>query len=414
MASRVVMLGLSLLIATACIRGAVAVEDGTAWTREQVAVIRSLSLARLEPLATDPSNRFADDAKAAALGKQLFFDTRLSANGKVSCASCHDPARGFQDGIPLSHGVGTMARRAMPIAGTAHSPWMFWDGRKDSQWSQALGPLESSVEHGGSRAQKAHVIANAYRAEYVSIFGPLPDLNAIPRTGGPVDDPAAHNAWNSLSQQQRDDVTRVYVNIGKAIAAFERTVQHERTRFDDYADALTDDGHEDAHAFSPEEIQGLRIFIGRGNCTQCHNGARLTDNSFHNTGIPAVPGVSPDRGRTDGARNVLADEFNCRSSWSDAKAGDCTELEFLNADGPELEGAMKTPSLRDVAGRAPYMHAGQIRTLEDAVDHYNRAPRSAIGHTEIHPLKLNVNERAAVVAYLRTLSAKSPVTTRGN
>src|SRR5690606_15553813 len=107
----------------------------------------SLSIKSLPPLPPDPSNRYGDDPRAAALGHQLFFDTRLSANGKVSCATCHDPGRDFQDGLPLAVGVGTNTRRTMPIAGTAYSPWMFWDGRKDSQWSQALGPLESPVEH---------------------------------------------------------------------------------------------------------------------------------------------------------------------------------------------------------------------------------------------------------------------------
>ncbi|HEX7830656.1 MAG TPA: cytochrome-c peroxidase, partial [Thermoanaerobaculia bacterium] len=118
-----------------------------------------LSIANLEPLAKDATNRFADNAAAAALGKELFFDPSLSANGKVSCASCHQPEREFQDGVALAQGVGTTNRRTMPIAGTAYSPFLFWDGRKDSQWSQALGPLESAVEHGGTRSQYAHVIA---------------------------------------------------------------------------------------------------------------------------------------------------------------------------------------------------------------------------------------------------------------
>src|SRR5688500_13928891 len=130
----------------------------------------------------------------------------------------------------------------MPVTGTAHSPWLFWDGRKDSQWAQALGPLESAVEHGGSRAQYAHVIAEHYRDDYERTFGPLPELAAIPRAAGPVPDPAARAAWDAMTDEQRVGVTQVYVNIGKAIAAFERRVQYGPSRFDRYVDALAADG----------------------------------------------------------------------------------------------------------------------------------------------------------------------------
>jgi cytochrome c peroxidase len=147
------------------------------WTNAQLEELRSMALAELEPLPEDPTNRVADDPRAADLGRRLFFDTRLSANGRVACGTCHQPERGFQDGIALGHGVGTTARRTMPIAGAARAPFLFWDGRKDSPWAQALGPLESLVEHGGTRAQYAHVVAGAYARDYEQIFGALPDLS---------------------------------------------------------------------------------------------------------------------------------------------------------------------------------------------------------------------------------------------
>ena len=150
------------------------------WSAKQIEEIRKLSISELEPLPPDATNRVADDARAIELGHKLFFDTRLSSNGKVSCASCHKPEREFQDGTPLAVGVETTARRTMPIAGTAYSPFLFWDGRKDSQWSQALGPLESAVEHGGTRAQYAHLIATSYRSEYEQVFGTLPDVAVRP------------------------------------------------------------------------------------------------------------------------------------------------------------------------------------------------------------------------------------------
>ena len=172
---------------------------GASWNTVEIEQLRDLWIGELDQTPADPSNRAADSPVAAALGERLFFDTRLSATGTVSCGSCHRPDREFQDDRALAVGVGTTNRRTMPVAGTAHSPFLFWDGRKDSQWAQALGPLESPVEHGGTRAQYAHVIAEHYRAEYETIFGAIPDVTGIPRVAGPVDDPIAANAWRTLT-----------------------------------------------------------------------------------------------------------------------------------------------------------------------------------------------------------------------
>ncbi len=362
----------ALLIIVASI--AIAAVRSESWTADEVEQLRSLSLAELEPLPSDPSNRVADDPRAVALGKRLFFDARLSSNAKVSCASCHVPNREFQDDKPLAHGVGTTARRTMPIAATAYAPFLFWDGRKDSLWSQALGPLESPVEHGGTREQYAQVVAANYRAEYEQIFGPLADP------------------------------TSVFVNIGKSIAAYERRIQYGPSRFDRYVDALLKNGRAPKNLMTSDEIAGLRLFIGKANCTQCHNGPLLTNNEFHNTGVPAGAAAEPDRGRMTGARAVINDEFNCKSKWSDAKPEQCSELDFIATDSHELERAFKVPSLRNVADRAPYMHAGQIATLDDVVAHYNKAPAAPTGHTELKPLQLNADEVRQLVAFLRTLS----------
>src|SRR3954468_2431034 len=163
------------------------------WTSAQLEELRSMSLAELDSLPRDPTNRVADDPRAADFGRRLFFDTRLSSNGRVACSTCHQPERGFQDGIALANGVGTTARRTMPIPRWARAPFLFWDGRKDSLWAQALGPLESPVEHGGTRAQYAHVLAESYARDYEPIFGALPDLSRVPRSAGPVADREA--AW---------------------------------------------------------------------------------------------------------------------------------------------------------------------------------------------------------------------------
>src|SRR5215813_5697133 len=143
--------------------------DQLKWSDDELAILKTLWIGNLQPLPADPSNKYADNPKAAELGQKLFFDTRFSSNGQVACATCHIPDKLFQDGTPLAHGVGTTNRRTMTIIGTAYSPWFFWDGRKDSQWAQALGPMESAVEHGGNRTLYAHLIAQYYRREYEAI-----------------------------------------------------------------------------------------------------------------------------------------------------------------------------------------------------------------------------------------------------
>jgi cytochrome c peroxidase len=375
------------------------------WTAEERETLRSLSLASIGPLPDDPSNRFANHAGAAALGEKLFSDTRLSGNGKVSCATCHLPQKDFQDGTPLAHGVGTTGRRTMPVAGTAYGAWFFWDGRTDSQWSQALGPLESAVEHGGTRTQYAHTIAAHYREEYEQVFGALPDMNGLPAQAGPVADTSWRAAWTRIPAARQGDISLVYANIGKALAAFERRIGFAPTRFDRYVEAeLGGRAHDSTSSLSDVEIAGLKLFVGKANCVNCHNGARFTDDHFHNTGVPASSLVTAvDGGRAVGVRQALAAEFACTSAYSDAKADDCEELRFATTEGEELVRAYKTPSLRGVADRAPYMHAGQIATLAEVVEHYDRAPKSPFGHSELKPLKLSEKERRQIESFLRTL-----------
>lgn len=341
--------------------------------------VSDLSLASLEALPPDPGNRWADDAAAAALGRKLFFDERLSGNGHVSCATCHVPGRDFQDGLPLGKGMGTTGRRTMPIAGAAYSSFFFWDGRKDSLWSQALGPLESKVEHGGDRGDYARVVATSYRDEYRQVFGALPELGS------------------------RTAATRVFVNIGKAIEAYERRIEFRPSRFDRFVAEWRKSGSMPRDILDEREVAGLALFVGKAACVQCHNGPLFTNNEFTNTGVPARVALPADKGRAPGIRAVSTDEFNCRSRWSDAK-GNCMELTFLAVKGFGSTGAFKVPSLRNVADRAPYMHAGQFATLEEVLDHYNRAPKAPSGHSQLKPLGLTRTEIGQLEAFLRTLS----------
>ena len=374
------------------------------WSPQERELLRSLSIRQLPPVPADPSNRVADNERAAEFGQRLFFDKRLSGNGEVSCATCHLPGKGFQDGTPLAKGMGITDRRTMSVIGTAHSPWQFWDGRKDSQWAQALGPLESAVEHGGNRTQYAHIAAAHYREEYETLFGKMPDLRHLPPQAGPVPDAAASAAWARMSAADREQVTRVFANLGKAIAAYERKLEPGASRFDAYLDTLAGGDGKSSNTLTRDEIAGLKLFLGKGQCIQCHSGPLLTNNEFHNTGVPSISTLAADTGRLAGARSVLKDEFNCLSRYSDARPEQCGEIRFLEAGNANHLRQFRVPSLRNVAERAPYMHAGQYATLRDVVDHYNRAPAAPQGHSELKPLKLSDREAEQLIAFLATLS----------
>ncbi|OBQ74942.1 cytochrome-c peroxidase [Mesorhizobium erdmanii] len=367
--------------------------------------IASLALNTLPSLKPDTTNRFADVPAAAALGSTLFFDLGMSRDGTVSCSTCHKIDRQFQDDLPQAVGVGRTNRRTMPLAGVARDPWFFWDGRRDSLWAQALTPLENPLEQAGNRTAYAHYIKARFGERYERIFGPLPDFSGIPLNASPLGNDVERAAWNAMNDAQRDAINRVYANIGKAIAAFERSIEPSQTRFDRFAlDLATGAEPKGDAVFTREEILGLKLFIGKANCVTCHNGPRFTDNSFHNTGVPPVAGLPPDRGRVDAVAQVQADPFNCFGAYRDGDASACGELRFMVKDAPQLVRAYKTPSLRGAATRPPYMHAGQFSSLDEVVAHYAKAAPSVEGTSEIHPLELSDRERAALVAFLKTLA----------
>lgn len=363
---------------------------------------RTLSLATLRAVPADPSNAVADNPAAIALGDALFNEVGLSANGEVSCATCHVENRQFQDDLALSKGIGTTTRRAMPLRGVGHALWLFWDGRKDSLWAQALGPLESAVEHGFTRSQVADYVAEHYREPYEDLFGPLPALNTSPAS--PLGTEAQQAAWAALSAEQQDQINRIFANTGKAIAAFERTLLPLENRFDRYVNALLAGQPPTGEAvLTQQEIDGFKIFAGKGACVNCHNGPRLTDEFFHNTGIASPQNPVVDFGRLDAIAQVEADAFNCLGPYSDAAPAQCGTLRFMSRGEHLFERAFKPPSLRGVADRPPYMHAGQLATLPLVIEHYNRAMPSISGHTELEPLGLTTEEKAALLAFLKTL-----------
>ena len=375
-------LGILLLMAVAVASPSVH-ELRDRWSPREQAVLSSMHLKEAGPRPADPSNAYEQRTDAASLGRALFNDTRLSRNGRVSCASCHAADQQFQDGRPQGQGEATGKRRTMPVMGASHAPFLFWDGRKDSLWSQALGPLEDAAEHGDNRVRLVRVLQAHYEAPYTRVFGALPDLGALPAHASPQGSDSERAAWEALPEATRDAVNRVFANMGKAIAAYERRIGWGESRFDHYVQATAAGHGRGQEGLSTPGVRGLRLFIGKAQCVTCHNGPLLTDQAFHNTGVPPLDPARPDRGRAGAVHQLLRDEFNCLGRYSDAKPEQCGELRFLATDDPGQLGAFRTPSLRNVAVRGPYMHAGQFASLQEVASHYARSPRAAAGHSEL-------------------------------
>ncbi|NJN82227.1 MAG: cytochrome-c peroxidase [Caldilineaceae bacterium] len=379
------------------------------WSQPEIELLRSLWIGNLPPPPVDPSNAVADDPRAAALGHRLFFDKRLSANNQVACATCHLPELYFTDGLPTAHGTHPNPRHTMTIVGAAYAPWLLWDGHKESLWAQAVEPIEAIDEQGATRLHAVHLMANdeRYRRDYEAIFGPLPALDdyaRFPDSGGPVDFLDYRERWETMRPDDQDAATRVFVNMGKSIAAYERLIYPAPARFDQYVRTLLDEDTEaEPTTLNPDEIAGLRLFIGAAGCLRCHNGPLFSDFQFHNTGVPAIAGQTPDAGRSSALEKLAIDEFRCAGAFSDDLMDDCPELE--NVHPGDLLGAFRTPMLRNVAATAPFMHAGQLASLSAVVEHYKLAPTAAIGKSELNPLELDARQWRQLEAFLLTLNA---------
>ena len=406
MNKRILIAGLSTLFVSLAAWNYFSIPLQPDWTDEQRQLLASLSLSALPELPADPSNTVADSELAAELGHALYFDTRLSGNGSVSCASCHKPELMFTDGLSLAVGTNIGPRHTPSLVGIAYSPWFYWDGRKDSQWSQALAPIETSHEHNTDRLSVTRIVAedDRYRDLYESVFGSIPTIPLRPVSATPLGNEPQRTAWSELSPAQQKDVNQVFSNVGKAIAAYQRKIIPGRSRFDEYIDTLGQSSSNENGMFSSSEAAGLALFIGDAQCVTCHNGPLLTNNEFHNTGVLAISGQLPSMGRYDGIRAAREDPFNCLGLYSEASRSECIELRFAR-DTNELVGAQKTPTLRNVADTAPYMHGGQMTTLAQVIEHYNEAPVSMLSHNEAKPLELRPVQLRQLEELLLTLSA---------
>ena len=405
---------MALLTALSVVSGWACGNELEDWSARELRILSSLALNSETSAPTNPSNRFADNPEAAAFGKQLFFETRLSGTGDISCATCHDPNRRFTDGKMRSEGSKGVMRNSPTIVGAAFNAWFYWDGRRDSLWSQALVPFEAAEEMGGSRLAVLNLVASepAYRQQYESLFGDLPPglvAGAVPRTGGPFSAGRDRDAWYSIPVSQQRELNQAYANVGKAIAAYERTLAPAPGRFDRYVETVIGGrALSDKDRPSPSELAGIKLFIDddRTQCLRCHNGPNFSNGGFHNIGSGTFRGSGLDFGREIGLRAVLMDEFNCLGPYSDARPDQCAELRFLNRDSHvPLVGAFKVPSLRGLTETAPYFHDGRFSTISGVLEHYNSPPsQEAVGPHELTPMNLTEAELRSLEAFLRMLS----------
>jgi cytochrome c peroxidase len=428
--------------------------DETTFTEEERETLATFKLAASPP--ANPSNRVADDPRAAMLGKKIFFDKRFSGalgpandgvtggslgaagvTGRVACADCHDLTLGGADRrsrTPTSLGANYGLRNAPTVINAAFwdvskGGWQLWDGRKDSMWSLALGPLEGANEHNGTRLQYAHFIYNnaTYRAEYEAIFGAMPDLSdtvRFPLTGKP-----GQPAFDNMAMPDKGAITRFYSNLGKSLEAYQRLLvspSHEASSFDQMLAALDqDDNTLVLTTMSPAAIRGAKLFIGKAACNECHRGSMFTDFKFHNIGCPQqgqnVPAI--DVGRQGKGMFMKNDPMNRAGAFSDQRdaagvllpeADDHIEQLMLDEETNAnlLLGSFRTPTLRNIERTQPYMHDGVYTNLWDVVAHYNfgggTGSFSGAKEAAISPLLLDNDEMDDLVEFLRTLTDGPP------
>lgn len=362
-------------------------------TAPQCAAIQNLLLPETLPAAR--GNAHGDDFNAAYLGYSIFFDARFSANEQVRCASCHAPEDHFNDNKATpDEGLGAVPRNAPILLNAAWNTWQFWDGRADTLWSQPLYTLEAVNEMNFTRLNLAHAVAAYYSAQYAAVYGPLPDLSTLPASGKPGD-----AAFDNLPKASQDAVNLIAANVGKSIEGYLRHVASGRSPFDDFLTGQST-------AIAPAAQRGIVVFAKAG-CLACHNGPNLTDNKFHNLGVPALPGASDDAGRAVGLVQAAHDPFNQQGIYYDGPRE--SGADENPADAASLVGAFRTPSLRNLGESWPYGHNGTFATLEDVINfHLQGGGHNNVGYAgSVDPLlvpqQLTSQELADLVAFLQSI-----------
>ncbi len=330
------------------------------------------------PLKPDPTNRVSGKPAAIALGEKLFFEPRLSGTGSVLCATCHAPFRGFQDARPRAFGLGLVERNTPSVVNARFYRWYGWDGAHDSLWAQSLRPLLDAREMRANAAHVAHVIRTLFPTEYREAFGHPPE--------------------------KADE--ELLVDAGKALAAFQETLVSGPTAFDRFRDALERGETDSAYPLSAQ--RGLKIFVGKGNCSACHFGPQFTNGEFADTGVShfVAPG-RVDAGRHAGIERLKASRFNLLSRFNDDQTGkSAVGTRHVQAQHRNF-GEFRVPGLRGVAQTAPYMHNGSLATLREVARFYselNEERLHADGERVLKPLKLAQEELDDLVAFLESLT----------
>lgn len=339
------------------------------------------------PPARDAGNALAGRPAAIVLGQRLFFEQRLSPDGRFACATCHVPTLAFTDGRPRGLGRDTgngdaLDRNTPTLWNAAQQRWLGWDGAFDSLWSQAMHPLLNPRE---MATNPAH-------------------LQALLR-----DDATLACQWRRAhGAPPPEDAEATLVMLAKALGAFVGTLRSGRTPFDHFRDALARGDRRAAARYPLTAQRGLRLFIGRGQCSTCHGGPLFSNGEFGDIGAPFFvrPGVV-DPGRHAGITALRASRFNLLGPFSDATSDEVVrktrhvELQHRNF------GEFKVPGLRNGVHTAPYLHDGQLATLEAVLDHYATLSPDRLhadGEQILKPLELTDGERADLVAFLQSLS----------
>jgi cytochrome c peroxidase len=362
-------------------------------TPEEEAFPNEAELEQLRALHTpsprppvDPTNQYGDNPAAAALGDRLFDDPKLSSCGTVSCKSCHD---GEGKSVPEATALGCDGKRTgrnpPSTLNSGYITWFMWDGRADRLWNQALLPLLSPIEMNSNPAiLRDRLSSPEYAEDYRKVFGVLP------------------------SQEPEE---RLLANFGKAIAAYERTQNRVDAPFDrDVVRFIA--AAEAGQAEADPAYLGLKTFLRKGQCIACHKGPMLTDDLFHNIGVK--DGSEGKSGVAAAAGALLDWAFNAAGAYSDRPTGvDAGRLQRLRADLTQkpgtFEGAFKTPTLRNVTLTAPYMHTGELATLEDVIELYNKGGEptgsfAGVVTETIKPLELKDEEKKALADLLKSMT----------
>ncbi|MBI5791029.1 MAG: hypothetical protein HZA63_06120 [Rhodocyclales bacterium] len=330
----------------------------------------------------DAGNRVSANPAAIHLGQRLFFEPRLSANGRVACATCHDPARGFQDGRTTARGLVDGTRNTPGLLNVRHQRWFGWDGGHDNLWSASLRPILDRGEMSGSAARTATLLRGSatLACQYRKAFGKAPAAT----------DP------------------ELLVNVAKAIAAWQETLVSPPTPFDRFRDALERKDLAAAALYPAAAQRGLKIFLGRGQCSTCHAGPLFTNGEFGDIGVPFfIKPTGVDPGRQGGVKRLLASPYNLLGTHNDdATRRNATGTQYLRPEHRNF-GEFKVPTLRNLTLTAPYMHNGTLATLRDVVRHYSELDEDRLhadGERILKPLNLSEAESADLVAFLESLS----------